>query len=106
MHNETTFRYWVSDDTCIEGSASIQEYKGTNTQDDFGFWDCDELDADLEVLWEVSEGAAPKLIDMIEVYRNPKLYRALKDAAVDSHLCPSGTPVEIPGSNRTDALPF
>lgn len=93
----TRFRHWISDDTCMEGEAVVRCYIGSKQVDEFGQYDGDEYDADIEALYLAKEGGNAKQIDMRDIYADPKLYRALKDAAVDSLDYPPGLPVVFPG---------
>lgn len=96
-NTNTRFRHWISDDTCFEGSAVVRCYRGSKQVDEFGIYDGDEYDADLEDLFIATEGSNAKPVDMRQIMANPKLMRELQNAAIESLDYPPGLPVFFPG---------
>ncbi len=94
---EVRFRHWISDDTCLEGEAKVVVYHGSHNIDEFGQYDGDDYEADIECLYVCKEGGNAKPVDMRTIYSNPKLYRAIKDTAIEAIDFPPGIPVIFPG---------
>lgn len=91
------FRHWISDDTCLEGEAKVTVYAGSHNIDEFGIYDGDEYNADIEALYEMKEGCNAREIDLRTIYSNPRLLRAIQDTAIEAIDFPPALPVIFPG---------
>jgi len=94
---QVRFRHWISDDTCLEGEAKVVVYSGSHNIDEFGFYDGDDYEADIERLYKCTEGSNAVEVDMRTIFSNPRLYRELKDTAVEAIDYPPRLPVVFPG---------